>query len=142
MLELGAESILPSARAPMAGAVPSHLTGREAVGWQLGVYFLGAGEFVRGQVVAFSTLTGRHHVAYQDGEDEWIQLESEALQWHGLTEQYCLSLPSGTSPVILLEAIEMATSTHTEAHASIQHWLRFDSLHKSGGHAAGPRGIA
>ena len=98
MLELGAEGLVPSARAPMPSAVPSHLSGRQLVGWQLGVFFLGSAQFVRGQVVAFSILTGRHHVAYQDGEDEWLHLESEALQWHLLADQPCLSLPAGAAP--------------------------------------------
>ena len=98
MLELGAEGLLPSARAPLPSAVPAHLAGQQAVGWQLGVFFLATAQFVRGQVVAFSTLTGRHHVAYQDGEDEWLLLEAEALQWHLLAAQPCLSLPAGAAP--------------------------------------------
>ena len=94
-MDLGSEDIVPTARASLPCAVLPHLTGQGACGWQLGVYFLGTGSYVQGQVVAFSSATGRHHVAYHDGEDEWVNLQCEALQWHQQADRLCLTLPDG-----------------------------------------------
>ncbi len=33
------------------------------------------------QILAYNSRSGRHHVLYSDGEDEWVELRGEAVAW-------------------------------------------------------------
>ena len=61
-----------------AAAIP---TKDAAVGWGLSVFSHAEARFVRGQVIAYGK-RHRHHVLYEDGEDEWLRLAEEHVQWH------------------------------------------------------------
>ena len=42
----------------------------------------GDGRIYTGRVVAYSAAKGRHHLLYDDGEDEWVDITKEPLTWH------------------------------------------------------------
>jgi hypothetical protein len=81
MLELGAEG-LP--RAPIVAVAPQVVglgpRGEAAVGWRLELYTAPQCRWYRAEVLAFKD-NGFHHLLYQDGEDEWVDLSREAVQW-------------------------------------------------------------
>lgn len=54
---------------------------REAVGRRVLVYWQASGMWTPGEVLSFNPKTGRHHVLYNDGEDEWLELAKESLAW-------------------------------------------------------------
>lgn len=59
--------------------------------------FTGCLAWCRGEVLAYNAATGRHHIGYDDGEDEWIVLESESVVWvqpPGL-HPFCAGLDAG-----------------------------------------------
>ena len=60
-------------------AVPQ---GAAAVGWCLSIYSQAEEEWVRGEVLSWRSRQGQYHVLYEDGEDEWLKLSKEHVQWH------------------------------------------------------------
>lgn len=34
-----------------------------------------------GQLVGYNPSSGMHHILYRDGEDEWINLAQERVEW-------------------------------------------------------------
>ena len=49
---------------------------------QVSLLFDGDGQWYRGEVVGWDGRRGRALLLYDDGEDEWVELEQEALTWH------------------------------------------------------------
>ena len=47
------------------------------------------------QIVGYNPHSGRHHMCYADGFDEWLTVAEEAVQWLQRTDSACLSLPAG-----------------------------------------------
>lgn len=71
-----------SASTASAGAAAAAFPSKgDAVGWGVSVFSHAEGRFVRGQVIAFGK-KHQHHVLYEDGEDEWLRLAEEDVQWH------------------------------------------------------------
>eukprot|EP00798_Chlamydomonas_sp_ICE-L_P013747 gene13747-19649_t len=64
---------------------PSQLNGRE-----LSVFWQATEMWCPGEVSGFSSITGRHQILYNDGEEEWLDLSSEQILWG--------SIPSRTVP--------------------------------------------
>lgn len=62
----------------MAAAIPAK---DAAVGWCVSIYSHAEGKFVKGQIIAHGKRQ-RHHVLFEDGEDEWLKLAEEHVQWH------------------------------------------------------------
>ena len=62
-----------------ATAVPQ---GAAAVGWGLSIYSQAEEVWVRGEVISWNPRHGQYHVLYEDGEDEWLKLAKENVQWH------------------------------------------------------------
>ncbi|DBA82770.1 hypothetical protein WJX77_000353 [Trebouxia sp. C0004] len=62
-----------------ATAVPQ---GAAAVGWGLSIYSQAEEIWVRGEVISWNSRQGQYHVLYEDGEDEWLKLAKENVQWH------------------------------------------------------------
>ncbi len=60
-------------------AVPQ---GAAAVGWGLSIYSQAEEVWVRGEVISWNSRQGQYHVLYEDGEDEWLKLAKENVQWH------------------------------------------------------------
>lgn len=62
---------------------PSEAHPREAdtLGWVVKVWCPADGQYHQGQLISFRAETGRHHVLYEDGEDEWLELSQERLKW-------------------------------------------------------------
>ncbi|KAL0037417.1 hypothetical protein WJX79_006871 [Trebouxia sp. C0005] len=60
-------------------AVPQ---GAAAVGWGLSIYSQAEEVWVRGEVISWNSRQGQYHVLYEDGEDEWLRLAKENVQWH------------------------------------------------------------
>ena len=55
--------------------------GEAALGWMLSVFCKADGCYYDGQLIAYKPTTGLHHILYQDGEDEWLCLQQEQVQW-------------------------------------------------------------
>ena len=53
-----------------------------AVGWGLSIFSYAEEVWVKGQVLSWNVRQGQHHVLYEDGEDEWLKLGKEHVQWH------------------------------------------------------------
>lgn len=69
-----------STRQPaQAAAVPQ---GATAVGWGLSIFSQAEEVWVRGEVISWNSRQGQYHVLYEDGEDEWLKLGKENVQWH------------------------------------------------------------
>lgn len=80
---LNAENLCPQKESPtpsqkLTGASPD---GENALGWVVKIYCRADGMFHEGQLIAYKADAQQHHVLYKDGEDEWIQLQQEALEW-------------------------------------------------------------
>ena len=65
----------------LAGATAVPL-GAAAVGWGLSIYSQAEEVWVRGEVISWNPCQGQYHVLYEDGEDEWLKLAKENVQWH------------------------------------------------------------
>lgn len=61
--------------------------GAAAVGRRVTVYCHVDGEFYRAEVLCFDRLAKRHHVLYDDGEDEWLSLPEEHCSWQRTPRQ-------------------------------------------------------
>ena len=55
--------------------------GREAVGWRVQVYWKTDMAFYAGTIAGYDLATGRHHVAYMDGDSEHLFLSNERVKW-------------------------------------------------------------
>ena len=76
----GAQTDSASTQQPAAPtALPQ---GTTAVGWGLSIFSYAEEAWVQGQVLSWNCRQGQHHVLYEDGEDEWLKLGEEHLQWH------------------------------------------------------------
>lgn len=60
----------------------------------------GEGRVQSGEVLAWDEDKARHHVLYDDGEDEWLDLGAERLVWHkpGSRPAVAAGLPEGALP--------------------------------------------
>ena len=69
-----------------------------AVGWKLAVFFVGCQCWCPGELLAFNCDTGQHHICYVDGQDEWLDLSAEQLEWcqEPGPHTFCCGLPQGT----------------------------------------------
>ncbi|GAB4820373.1 hypothetical protein N2152v2_007419 [Parachlorella kessleri] len=55
--------------------------GRAAVGWRVGVFWSADMVFYSGEVSGFEAATGRHTVAYDDGDVRTISLSTDKMKW-------------------------------------------------------------
>ena len=56
--------------------------GEDAVDWRIRVWWKDDKCFYGGYVVSFRDKSGRHKVEYDDGEVEWLNLDTEeAVEW-------------------------------------------------------------
>lgn len=60
---------------------PPPAAGELAVNWRLQLRCPADGASHVGHVLAFRGLSGRHHILYADGEEEWVALAAESLEW-------------------------------------------------------------
>ena len=49
---------------------------------QVSLLFDGDGRWYRAEVLGWDPARGRALLLYDDGEDEWVELEAEELSWH------------------------------------------------------------
>ena len=63
-------------------------------------FWAGEGRVQSGEVLAWDEDKARHHVLYDDGEDEWLDLGAERLAWHkpGSRPAVAAGLPEGALP--------------------------------------------
>eukprot|EP00884_Botryococcus_braunii_P019151 jgi/Botrbrau1/591/Bobra.0010s0056.1 len=124
MLELGAEG-LP--KAPLAAVAPQEVglgpRGEAAVGWRLELYTAPQCRWYRAEVLAFNE-NGFHHLLYQDGEDEWVDLSREAVQW--LTSAPLEPLGAGLPPGQLVPVGQQAVGWRVSVY-----WLRDSQFHSA-----------
>ncbi|KAK9832914.1 hypothetical protein WJX74_001631 [Apatococcus lobatus] len=112
MAALGAEGIQPSSATSSApgwladqdqgtpSIQQSLPQGQAAVGGRLLVRFNPTGEMFGGEVLAWSECQKQHHVLYDDGEEEWMNLSAEdGLVWQGAQRGTSVSpgIPEGQS---------------------------------------------
>jgi hypothetical protein len=55
--------------------------GTDALGWRVGVYWAADQAFYSGEVVGYDAATGRHEVAYDDGEEGPLVLGADRVKW-------------------------------------------------------------
>eukprot|EP00873_Tetraselmis_striata_P037975 jgi/Tetstr1/458239/TSEL_044727.t1 len=55
--------------------------GRSAIGWRIGVYWKEDTVFYEGEIKGYDSATGKHHILYDDSEDEYISLSTEKIKW-------------------------------------------------------------
>lgn len=55
--------------------------GRAAIGWRVGVYWKDDAVFYPGEIRGYDSATGKHHIHYDDNEDEHISLSTEKIKW-------------------------------------------------------------
>lgn len=55
--------------------------GRSAIGWRIGVYWKEDTVFYEGEIKGYDSATGKHHILYDDTEDEYISLSTEKIKW-------------------------------------------------------------
>lgn len=93
----------PPAQACLAG---TPRLDEAAVGWGLALHSPGCQRWCPGQVLTFNATTGRHHIGYEDGEDEWLELAREPLLWLQppcAATPFRAGLPAGlTCPLLFL----------------------------------------
>ena len=71
----------------------------EAAGWKLMVHFSGCRQWCPGEVLTYNSSTSRHHIGYDDGEDEWLDLAVEPVLWLQPpgAGPFCAALPAGAA---------------------------------------------
>lgn len=69
----------PDSRPELGGEPPA--SAADAVGRRLSVYWQGDGRWYAAEVLAHNARSGRHHLLYADGEDEWVDLRVEVVAW-------------------------------------------------------------
>ena len=85
-------------QATPTAAIPQ---GEAAVGGRLLIKFAPTGDMFGGEVLAWNERKKRHHILYDDGEEEWVNLSSEkSLVWQGPQRGSSISpgIPEGTAP--------------------------------------------
>lgn len=68
----------------------------------------GDGKQLHGRVLVFKPETERHLVLWEDGEDEWLDINKEQLTWHsdkGKLNGYGTGLPAGVRPFHIESAL-------------------------------------
>jgi hypothetical protein len=105
MVKLGAEG-LPSgpmfvARPPRTDVAPLD----DRINWLVDIYAAAECRWYRAEVLARRE-DGRHHILYQDGEDEWVDLAREAVQFMGpiVPGTLCAGLVPGGLPLATCSA--------------------------------------
>lgn len=78
----GTESHADSASTRQLAGATAVPQGAAAVGWGLSIYSQAEEAWVRGEVISWNPRQGQYHVLYEDGEDEWLKLAKENVQWH------------------------------------------------------------
>ncbi len=65
------------------------------------MHFAGDGRQHAGWVLAHDPRSGRHHILYDDGEDEWADLQADALEWSPPPGAHAMhgGLPPGAHPL-------------------------------------------
>lgn len=87
--------------------------GEAAVGGRLLVRFNPTGEMFGGEVLAWREDQGQHHVLYDDGEEEWVDLSTETgLVWQGAQRGNSVSpgIPEGAFPSLLVSRLLTCTA--------------------------------
>lgn len=59
----------------------------EAEGWHIRIRALMDGKMYGAEVLRFNANTNKHHLLYEDGEDEWVNLKEEEIEWVGLVPE-------------------------------------------------------
>lgn len=62
-----------------AGVTPP--VGQQAIGWRIAVYWKADQTFYCGTIQAFDSAMSRHHLVYNDGDEEHLQLGGEHVKW-------------------------------------------------------------
>ncbi|PRW60087.1 Histone-lysine N-methyltransferase ATX2 [Chlorella sorokiniana] len=71
----------PSGIYPGLGRGLEPPVGRSAVGWRVCVYWPADQAFYAGEVVGYDAASGRHEVAYDDGEEGGLDLRLDKVKW-------------------------------------------------------------
>ena len=74
---------------PRPGSAPNRTyhgspKGKDAVGRKVKVYWPAMGRWYVGKVKGYDTASGKHLIAYQDGEQQEVLLRNEAVRYPGL----------------------------------------------------------
>uniref|UniRef100_A0A061QY62 Tudor domain-containing protein n=1 Tax=Tetraselmis sp. GSL018 TaxID=582737 RepID=A0A061QY62_9CHLO len=85
MMSLGPEGFVAATADRLVAQIKQgHLEGptaAHAVGWRLGILWEADGNFYEGEVLSYNPKTHKHHILFQDGEDEWVYLSKEVKCW-------------------------------------------------------------
>lgn len=84
-----------------------HPEGTAALGWLVSVECPADGQQYQGQLIAYAAETGLHHVLYVDGEDEWLSIGVEQIDWIRHIEN---PMPAGIKPGKAL--LKLSSSQH------------------------------
>lgn len=118
-----AQSGSASAQQPTAGTAGSTAVPQAsaAVGWGLSIFSYAEEVWVKGQVLSWNVRQGQHHVLYEDGEDEWLKLGKEHVQWHShkcdIARRAGLQNGIYTAHTVLL--LQMASVVHAGVHQDV-----------------------
>lgn len=71
----------PAPHLPLAAPTGQAPAGAAAIGWRVGVYWTMDQAFYCGEIVGFDPASGRHEVAYDDGEEGPLNLGVDKVKW-------------------------------------------------------------
>ncbi|KAF8065602.1 hypothetical protein HT031_003203 [Scenedesmus sp. PABB004] len=72
---------LPAAPAQPEGTAAPPVSGADATGWRIQLYWPGDAAWHEAEVLSYDEHRRRHHVLYLDGEEEWADLTLERVAW-------------------------------------------------------------
>lgn len=91
-------------------------SGEAALGWKISVFCRADSCSYEGQLIAHKPSSNLHHILYQDGEDEWLCLQQEQIQWmQHLDRPSPAGLKPGESAPVGEEAIGWQISVYWRA---------------------------
>lgn len=73
------------------------------MGWRVGILWEADGNYYEGEVLSFNSKSSKHHILYEDGEDEWVQLNKEVKCWRHKGRG--ASKPAGLAPGVVSSVI-------------------------------------
>ncbi|BDA40778.1 probable DNA mismatch repair protein MSH6 at C-terminar half [Coccomyxa sp. Obi] len=116
MARLGAEGVEETPQVPDTSDMgfKGAPEGAAAVGGRISIHFAGVGIWCRGEVLAYDASREKHHILYEDGENEWVRLSREAYTWcpNCAESAYPAGLPPGTAAPSGQEAIGWRVSIY------------------------------